>query len=133
MIVEANSSSQSPESLAEIEEQIFETIDEEIRESHNFCKDLVLQWKQKIENLARKHLQFANERLSNIRINKRDVAQMTRREAYQDMIERVKNILLTEQHRDRFLIGQLADFLDVDGQVCNPKILEGFKPVNKQL
>ena len=39
-MVEANSG-HSPERLAELEEQIFEKIDEEIRAAHNWCKDLV--------------------------------------------------------------------------------------------
>ena len=125
-MVEANPASHSPRQLVEIEEQIFETIDEEIRESHNFCKDLVLQWSQKIEDLARRHLAFATERLSIINRNQKDFAQMAKRGVYQEMKDRLENIIQTEEHRDRILIGQLADFLDVNGQVSYPKIRKGL-------
>ena len=130
-MVEANPGSHSPEQLVEIEEQIFETIDEEIRESHNFCKDLVLQWTQKIENLAMKHLNFARERLSYIKTNMRDFARMAKQAAYQEIKERLENILQTEEHRDRILIGQLADFLNVDGHVSYSKILNGLEASEK--
>ena len=58
-MVEADPFEASPELLTEIEEQIFETIDEEIRLFHDWCKDFVLEMSQRIENLAKKHLRFA--------------------------------------------------------------------------
>ena len=50
---------------------------------------------------------------------------------YQEMKERLENILWTEEHRDRILVGQLADFLDVDGQVSYPKIVKGLEASEK--
>ena len=86
----------------------------------------MLEWSQKIEKLAREHETFATECLSIIKTNREDFAQMAKRGAYQEMKDRLENIIQTEEHRDRILIGQLADFLDVDGQVSHPKILKGL-------
>ena len=43
------------------------------------------------------------------------------------MTDLLHSILQTEEHRDGILIGQLADFQDVDGQVSYPKILNGLE------
>ena len=48
---------------------------------------------------------------------------MVQQEAYQSMKDRLRNILQTEEQRDRILIGIDADFCDVDEQVSLPKIL----------
>ena len=47
------------------------------------------------------------------------------------MKDRLQNILQTEEHRDRILVGQFADFLDVDGQVSYPKVLNGLEASEK--
>ena len=70
------------EKIAEVEECIFETIDEEIRQFHDWCKDFVLEMSQRIESLAKKHLRFAKQRLTRINNNRRDFQQMVQQEAY---------------------------------------------------
>ena len=56
---------------------------------------------------------------------------MAKQKSYQEMMERLQNILQTEEYRDRILIGQLTDFLDVDGQVSYPKIVKGLEASEK--
>ena len=52
---------------------------------------------------------------------------MAKQEAHLNMKDRLQKILQTEEHRDRILVGQLADFLDVEGQVSYPKVLKGLE------
>ena len=42
-MVEANPAGTRSEHIAQVEEQIFESIDDEIRAFHNWCKDFVLE------------------------------------------------------------------------------------------
>ena len=56
---------------------------------------------------------------------------MVQQEAYQSMKDRLRNILQTEEQRDRILIGIDADFCDVDEQVSLPKILLGLDQSKK--
>ena len=61
-MVEANGGSSS-ERIAEVEQELFELIDGEIRTSHGWCKDLVLELSQRYENLSRRHLDIVENKL----------------------------------------------------------------------
>lgn len=48
---------------------------------------------------------------------------MAKHKAISALEERLENILQTEKHRDRFLVGSQAEFRDPDGQICVPRVL----------
>ena len=63
-MVQANPSHEyTAEKLSEVEEEIFDVIDEEIRACHNWCKDLVEELTQRYESLARRHLSIVEAKL----------------------------------------------------------------------
>ena len=53
----------SPERLAQVEEEIFEFIDDEIRATHDWCKDLVQEITERYESLSRRHLRIVEQKL----------------------------------------------------------------------
>ena len=55
------------EHIADLEQELFELIDEEIRASHDWCKDLVLELTQRFENLARRHLSIVKNKLQRVK------------------------------------------------------------------
>ena len=56
---------------------------------------------------------------------------MMQQEAYQSMKDRLRNILKTEEQRDRILIGANGDFCDLDDQASFPKVLQGLDQSEK--
>lgn len=58
-MVEANPVRLNTEELAELEDWIFEPIDEEIRQFHDWCKDLVQEITQRILHLSIKHREIS--------------------------------------------------------------------------
>ena len=95
-MVEANPAKPSPERLADVEEQIFDPIDEEIRAFHDWCKDFVDELSRRIEDLSRRHRDIAGQKRDDIIRNKAEIRDMFRRQAVRDIEERLRNIIQTE-------------------------------------
>ena len=56
--------------------QLFEDIDEEIRESYNWSKDMIQQLTARVESLARKHLGIVKDYLRRLADNHKDFYRM---------------------------------------------------------
>ena len=125
-MVEATPSSTSPGRLAELEECIFETIDEEMRGTHDWCKDLVLEYTQRIETISRKHLGIAKQKLSLIHTSLKNFKEMAQMGANEAMKARLLEILQSEKNREGVLVGAEADFCNEDGQVSLPRVLKAL-------
>ena len=125
-MVEANPAKPSPERLADVEEQIFDPIDEEIRAFHDWCKDFVEELSRRIEDLSRRHRDIASQKRDDIIRNKAEIRDMFRRQAVRDIEERLRNIIQTEDQRNGFLIATEADLRDSAGQFSLAKIMDGL-------
>ena len=125
-MVEATPSGTSPGRLAELEECIFETIDEEMRGTHDWCKDLVLEYTQRIETISRKHLGIAKQKLSLIHTSLKNFKEMAQMGANEAMKARLLEILQSEKNREGVLVGAEADFCNEDGQVSLPRVLKAL-------
>ena len=125
-MVEANPAAQSSEHLAQVEEQIFESIDEEIRSFHNWCKDFVQELSQRIETLSKKNLRVAKITLQHIRRNQKEIKEMVKQKAYDALKDRLANIVKTTERRDRILVGEEVEYRDQEGEVKVPSVLNGL-------
>ena len=125
-MVEANPAAQNTEHHAQVEEQIFESIDEEIRSFHNWCKDFVQELSQRIETLSKKHLRIARSTLQLVRRNQQEIKEMVKQKAYNALRDRLASILQTTERRDRILVGEEQDYRDHEGDVKVPCVLNGL-------
>ena len=58
-MVEVSPGNHDQEDLFELEEEIFDSIDEEIREFHNWCRNLVEEITRRIKNLTKRNRDLA--------------------------------------------------------------------------
>lgn len=117
-MVEATSDTLSAERKAEIADSIFWRIDEQIRESKDWSKDLVLEISERYENLARENLRISQQKLDEVRLHLREIPQMYKQGAPpEQMKDRILSILSTEDNQDPFLVGEESDFLREDGRI----------------
>ena len=63
-MVEANPAESKAERHTFVQEQLFESIDDEIRAVHNWLKDFVLEMTQRIESVTRRHVAHASRKLA---------------------------------------------------------------------
>ena len=76
-MVEANPNVEPPaEELVDIEQELFEVIDNEIRATQDWCKDLVQELAERHENLARRHLAIVKNKLILIQSARSDFIRM---------------------------------------------------------
>ena len=126
-MVQANPSIEpSSEKLIQVEDELFEVIDQEIIAVHDWCKELVENLTQRYENLARRHLDIVERKLALIRQAQRDFVQMGRVQAQEQMKQRLPSILQTEENREPLLIGAEASFCNSSGEVLANKVKKGL-------
>ena len=82
IMVEAQPTEASLEYIAELEEQIFEDIDSEIRAFHDWCKDMVAEISERIDALAKKHRTTAARFLGEVRDKAIEMPQMMKLQAF---------------------------------------------------
>ena len=105
-MVQANPQNQpSPERLEQVEEEIFEFIDDEIRATHHWCKDLVQELTERYENLSRRHLRIVEQKLQAIVQAHADFKRLGRLQDQDQLKQRLLNILQVQQNRDTILLG----------------------------
>ena len=126
-MVQANPSIEpSSEKLIQVEDELFEVIDQEIIAVHDWCKELVENLTQRYENLARRHLDIVERKLALIRQAQRDFVQMGRVQVQEQMKQRLPSILQTEENREPLLIGAEASFCKSSGKVLANKVKKGL-------
>ena len=123
-MVEANPSGKSQVELQDLEERIFEPMEEKIRELNNWFKDLGQEIVERITAIFNENHAVTKSYLRQVRANKQEFPVMLQQKALQQMQDRLLNILQTEDNRNRFLVGEQSDFLDTDGSIKINKIME---------
>ena len=125
-MVEVDPSGSSVERIAVVEEEIFQLIDGEIREQHNWSKDLVEQLTQRYETTATKHLQITDSKYQQILENRARFKELGRQRDEEALKERLLSILSTDENREPILIGTEAEFFNSNGQVIVSRVLKGL-------
>ena len=95
----------SAERLEQVEEEIFEFIDDEIRATHDWCKDLVQELTDRYENLSRRHLRIVEQKLQAILQAHADFKRLGRLQDQDQLKQRLLNIIQAQQNRDPILLG----------------------------